>query len=138
MESGAESRGRILVVDDEIGMCEFLEFMLRDEGYEVESAHSGQEALEKLAEKDYSLILADIKMPGMDGLEMLRRIREIDSDAVVIVMTAYASLDTAVKAIKYNAYDYLVKPFDDTDKVLTIIERGLQKRRELMETRNGL
>ena len=128
----------ILIVDDSPFMLRTMSFILEKAGYATATANSGQEALEKLAEKDYSLILADIKMPGMDGLEMLRRIREIDSDAVVIVMTAYASLDTAVKAIKYNAYDYLVKPFDDTDKVLTIIERGLQKRRELMETRNGL
>lgn len=128
-----ESKGRILVVDDEEGMCEFLEFMLKDEGYEVHSAYSADKALQKIKEGGFALILADIKMPGMDGLEMLQRIRELDDKAVVIVMTAYASLETAVRAIKCDAYDYLIKPFDDTDKVLAVIEKGMEKHRELIE-----
>ncbi len=128
-----EGKGRILVVDDEEGMCEFLEFMLKDEGYEVYSAYSADKALQKIKEGGFALILADIKMPGMDGLEMLQRIRELDDEAVVIVMTAYASLETAVRAIKCDAYDYLIKPFDDTDKVLAVIEKGMEKHRELIE-----
>lgn len=128
-----ESKGRILVVDDEEGMCEFFEFMLRDEGYEVDSACSADKALRKIKEGSFALILADIKMPGMDGLEMLQRIRELDDEVVVIVMTAYASLETAVRAIKCDAYDYLIKPFDDTNKVLTVIEKGIERYRELVK-----
>lgn len=119
------AKARILVVDDERGMCEFLRFLLQEEGYEVDIAHSGDQALEKVKESKFQLILADIKMPGLDGLEMLRKLREADEDTVVIVMTGYSSLDTAIKAIKYDASDYLTKPFDDPDAVLAAVERGL-------------
>ncbi len=122
---------KILVVDDEEGMREFLTYMLKGESYEVSTAASGLEALEKIRREEFALVLADIKMPGIDGLEMLRRIKEIDEQAVVIVMTAYASLDTAIKAIKFDAYDYLVKPFPDSDQVLGIIEKGLARHQEL-------
>ncbi len=122
---------KILVVDDEEGMREFLTYMLEGESYKVSTASNGLEALEKLHQEEFALVLADIKMPGIDGLEMLRRIKEIDEQTVVIIMTAYASLDTAIKAIKFDAEDYLVKPFPDTDKVLAIIEKGLARHREL-------
>ena len=122
---------KILIVDDEEGMREFLTYMLEEESFQVSTAASGVEALEKVRQEEFALVLADIKMPGIDGLEMLRRIKEIDEQTVVIVMTAYASLDTAIKAIKFDAYDYLVKPFPDTEKVLAIIERGLARHREL-------
>jgi len=118
-------KARILVVDDEEGMCEFLHYLLEGEGYEVEIAHSGDQALTKVEETAFDLILADIKMPGLDGLEMLRHIREADEETVVIVMTGYSSLESAIKAIKYDASDYLTKPFDDPDAVLAAVERGL-------------
>ena len=125
-----DEKARILVVDDEKGMCEFLHYLLEGEGYEVEEAHSGAEALDKIKGKSYQLVLADIKMPGIDGLEMLRRIREANEETVVIVMTGYSSLETAIKAIKYDASDYLTKPFDDPDAVLAAVERGLADRQE--------
>lgn len=125
-----DEKARILVVDDEKGMCEFLHYLLEGEGYEVEEAHSGVEALDKIRDKSYQLVLADIKMPGIDGLEMLRRIREANEETVVIVMTGYSSLETAIKAIKYDASDYLTKPFDDPDAVLAAVERGLADRQE--------
>lgn len=127
---------KILIVDDEEGMREFLTYMLEGESYQVFTATNGLEALEKLRQEEFALVLADIKMPGIDGLEMLRRIKEIDEQAVVIVMTAYASLDSAIKAIKFDAYDYLVKPFADTDKVLSIIEKGLARHYELTARNN--
>jgi DNA-binding NtrC family response regulator len=119
------NKARILVVDDEEGMCEFLLYLLEGEGYEVDVAHSGDQALAKVEETAFDLILADIKMPGIDGLEMLRHIREADEETVVIVMTGYSSLESAIKAIKYDASDYLTKPFDDPDAVLAAVERGL-------------
>jgi DNA-binding NtrC family response regulator len=106
-------------------MCEFLRFLLQEEGYQVDVAHSGVQALDKVREDKFHLILADIKMPGLDGLEMLRQLREADEETVVIVMTGYSSLDSAIKAIKYDASDYLTKPFDDPDAVLAAVERGL-------------
>ncbi|HUT19812.1 MAG TPA: response regulator [Anaerolineae bacterium] len=125
-----EEKARILVVDDEVGMCDFLRYLLEGEGYAVDDANSAPESLTKLAESSYDLVLADIKMPGMDGLEMLRRIKELDERTVVIVMTGYSSLETAIKAIKYNAHNYLTKPFDDPDAVLAAVENGLAERRE--------
>ena len=119
------AKARILVVDDEEGMCEFLQYLLEGEGYEVDVAHSGDQALAKVEESSFDLILADIKMPGIDGLEMLRHMREADENTVVIVMTGYSSLESAIKAIKYDASDYLTKPFDDPDAVLAAVERGL-------------
>lgn len=123
-------KASILVVDDEKGMCEFLHYLLEGEGYRVDQAHSGIEALEKLQQEPFHLVLADIKMPGIDGLEMLRRIRDANKDTVVIVMTGYSSLETAIKAIKYDASDYLTKPFDDPDAVLAAVERGLADHKE--------
>ncbi|MBN1936639.1 MAG: response regulator [Anaerolineae bacterium] len=122
-----EQKARIMVVDDEVGMCEFLRYLLEGEGYLVDSAHSGLEALEKLkqAPEPIDLILADIRMPGMDGLELLRSVKQINPNVVFVVMTGFASLETAIKVIKYEGYDYLVKPFDDTDKILAVIEKGL-------------
>ena len=123
----------ILVVDDEEGMGEFLRFLLEGEGFEVDYANSAAEALEKVGSNGFQIVLADIKMPGMDGLEMLRRIKELDESLMVIVMTAYASLETAIEAIKYDAFDYLVKPFEDTDKVLGVIEKSLARRAEFIQ-----
>jgi DNA-binding NtrC family response regulator len=125
-----EEDARILVVDDEVGMCDFLRYLLEGEGYAVDDANSAAEALAKLTEGTYQLVLADIKMPGIDGLEMLRQIKELDESIVVIVMTGYSSLETAIKAIKYNAHNYLTKPFDDPDAVLAAVENGLAERRE--------
>jgi len=127
-------KARIIVVDDEVGMCEFLRYLLEGEGYQVDYAHSGIDALEKLKAKldsqPFHLVLADIRMPGMDGLELLRKVKEIDPGIVFVVMTGFASLETAIKVIKYDGYDYLVKPFDDTDKILAVIEKGLADQKE--------
>ncbi len=129
-----QGKARIMVVDDEVGMCEFLRYLLEGEGYRVSHANSGIEALAQLkasvSTDPFQLILADIRMPGMDGLELLRRAKEIDPSIVFVVMTGFASLETALRVIKYDGYDYLVKPFDDTDKVLAVIEKGLADRQE--------
>jgi DNA-binding NtrC family response regulator len=128
-----DEQARILVVDDEEGMCEFLRYLLEGEGYGVELAHSATEALTKIEQEPFHLVLTDIKMPGMDGLEMLQRIKEADEKVVVIIMTAYSSLDNAIRAIKYDAFNYLIKPFDDPDVVLAAIAEGLKERDSVPE-----
>jgi DNA-binding NtrC family response regulator len=105
----------ILIVDDEESVRESLFNWFREDGYAVECAANAKDALGMLESRSFDIILADIKMPGMDGLEMHRRIKALDKDCIVIVMTAFASVDTAVQALKDGAYDYVTKPFDPDD-----------------------
>lgn len=102
----------ILIVDDEASVRDSLYQWFIEDGYQVECAESAKAALTKLESEAFDIILADIKMPGMDGLEMLRRIRVLEKNAIVIIMTAFATVDTAVQALKDGAYDYITKPFD--------------------------
>jgi len=104
---------RILVVDDESIIRESLKAWLEDEaGFSVDTAESGEQAIEMLASSDYRLMLLDIKMPGIDGVEALTRAKELCPDLFVLMMTAYATVETAVEAMKIGALDYLIKPFD--------------------------
>jgi heterodisulfide reductase subunit A len=103
---------RVLVVDDELIVRSSLKAWLEDEHFRVESAESGPVALERLTQEPYDLMLLDIKMPGMDGVTVLEKAKEIRPEITVIMMTAYATVDTAVAAMKIGALDYLVKPFD--------------------------
>lgn len=105
----------ILIVDDEESVRDSLHNWFIEDGYEVECAENAKKALAMVETRNYDIILADIKMPGMDGMEMHRRIRVINRDAIVIIMTAFASVDTAVQALKDGAYDYVTKPFDPDD-----------------------
>jgi DNA-binding NtrC family response regulator len=105
----------LLIVDDEESVRDSLYNWFIEDGYLVDSAENAKEALSKLEIKNYDIILADIKMPGMDGLEMHRRIKSLNKDSIVIVMTAFASVETAVQALKDGAYDYITKPFDPDD-----------------------
>ena len=117
---------RILVVDDEAIIRDSLKAWLDDEtGFTVDTARSGQDALGKLAEQSYQLMLLDIKMPGMDGVEVLQKAIEMKPDLQVVMMTAYATVETAVEAMKTGALDYLIKPFDTEiliPKILRIYE----------------
>jgi DNA-binding NtrC family response regulator len=105
----------ILIVDDEESVRDSLYNWFIEDGYRVESAENAKTALSMIESDQFDIVLADIKMPGMDGLEMLRRIKAHKSDSIVIVMTAFATVDTAVKALKDGAYDYVTKPFDPDD-----------------------
>ncbi|MBW1900699.1 MAG: response regulator [Deltaproteobacteria bacterium] len=108
---------RILVVDDELIVRDSLKEWLEEEGFTVDVAESGPEALDQLDKKPYHLMLTDIKMPGMDGVELLKKAKESFPDLTVVMMTAYATVETAVEAMKIGALDYLVKPFDP-DKLI--------------------
>ena len=115
----------ILVADDELIVRQSLGNWLMAEGYSVDTAENGKDAYEKLKIKTYDLVLADIKMPEMDGIELLDKGKKYDPDLQFIVMTAYASVDTAVKAIKAGAFDYIVKPVDP-ENVSQVIKRSLK------------
>ncbi|MFH1119853.1 MAG: sigma-54 dependent transcriptional regulator [Bacteroidota bacterium] len=110
-----ERKISILIVDDEESVRDSLRLWFAEDGYRVACAEDAKKALSMLESESFQIILADLKMPGMDGLEMLRRIKVLDKDSIVIVMTAFATVDTAVKALKDGAYDYVTKPFDPDD-----------------------
>lgn len=126
----------ILIVDDEQSVRDSLRDWFTDDGYHVKCAEHAKRALQILESEDYDIILADLKMPGMDGLEMLRRIKTLRKDAIVIVMTAFATVDTAVKALKDGAYDYVTKPFDPDD--LSHLIRNASKQIVLAEENENL
>jgi DNA-binding NtrC family response regulator len=125
MENETYSNIRILIVDDELIVRESLGNWLKEEGYSVDTSDNGMDALEKIKSQGRDLVIADVKMPGMDGIELLERCKKVDPDLQVLVMTAYASIDTAVQAMKKGAFDYIVKPFNPED-VTRIIQRALK------------
>ena len=126
----------ILIVDDEESVRDSLYNWFIEDGFRVECAENAKKALTILESGEFDIILADIKMPGMDGLEMLRRIKTLRKDSIVIVMTAFATVDTAVKALKDGAYDYVTKPFDPDD--LTHLIRNATKQISLTDENENL
>jgi len=117
----------ILVVDDDKGIREILEIVLTQEGYEVTSIEDGIKALAKCRRQKYDLIITDLKMPKMDGIEFLKAVKEISPESLVILITAFASGETAVKAMQEGAYDYLEKDFDIED-MKSIVQNALEKK----------
>jgi len=103
---------RILIVDDEVATCEVLAQRLSKEGYSCVLAHNGKEALHHFYKENFSLMISDIKMPEMDGLELLKKVKTLGPQMMVIMMTGYAEVDTVVKALHFGAYDFILKPFD--------------------------
>jgi DNA-binding NtrC family response regulator len=122
----------ILVVDDEFSVRDSLYNWFKNEGYRVDTAENGMEALRKLQENRWDIALVDIKMPGMDGMELQRHIKRIDSTIILIIITAYATVDTAVEAMKEGAYDYVSKPIDP-DKLTILIRNAVNQRRLIAE-----
>ncbi len=116
----------VLVVDDETSMLEFLEYMLRKESFQVTATQEGAKALELIrGGADIDLVISDLKMPDMDGLELLRRCREHDPEVPFIFITAYASSDTAIEALKLGAYDYITKPFQ-VEELQNLVKNALE------------
>jgi two-component system response regulator PilR (NtrC family) len=125
--SDAQQQRPVLVVDDEQSMREFLSIMLRKQGHDVVVAERGEDAIARLEGGErFSLVITDLKMPGIGGLEVLRGIKEIDPACQVVVMTAFATPETAISAIKDGAYDYITKPFK-LDEARVVVDRALEK-----------
>jgi two-component system response regulator PilR (NtrC family) len=123
-----QKKGTVHVIDDEPIIHEVLSQLLASEGYEVVLSSSGEEALEKHAAEFYDVTLLDLLMPGLDGIEVLKGIKKVDPQAVIIIITAYASVESAISAMKMGAYDYIQKPFKH-DELLLIIDRALEHKR---------
>lgn len=126
---------KILVIDDEDSMCNFMEIMLSKEGYQVDTANSGAEGISFLRERGYDLVITDLQMPEMSGIDVLREMRTFRKDQDLIVMTAYASVDTAIEAMKQGAVDYITKPFK-VDEIKLAIEKSISRRNLVTENSN--
>jgi DNA-binding NtrC family response regulator len=122
------TRGKILIVDDEVNARNALAELLREEGYTVEATADGFKALPKLEELAPDILLTDLKMPGMDGIELMQKAKVRDPECEAVVMTAHGAVETAVRAMRQGAADYLVKPVN-LDELLLIVERALERRR---------
>jgi DNA-binding NtrC family response regulator len=123
---------KILIVDDERDICRALEFLLSREGYRVVTADNGQEALRKVEAEDFDLVITDMKMEGMDGLQVLENSLAMRPNLIVVIMTAFASVESAVEAMKKGASDYLVKPFINEDVKMTV-KRLLELKKVVQE-----
>jgi DNA-binding NtrC family response regulator len=130
----SEAPVRILLVDDESGILDSLRILFRGAGYDVLAANSGNDALSSLAEDKPDIVLTDIRMPGASGLDVLSKAREVDPEMAVILMTAQASLQSAVRAVNEGAYYYLQKPFAN-DELLAICQRAAEARRLKVENK---
>lgn len=119
---------KILVVDDEQSLREVLSIMLKRAGYAVTSVSDGEEAIEQVQKEIFDLVITDLRMPKVDGMEVLRAVKSASPETVVLIITAFATADSAVEAMKQGAYDYLTKPFQ-VDEVQLIIRNALEKRR---------
>jgi diguanylate cyclase (GGDEF)-like protein len=129
----------MLVVDDEPSVLEVVATVLSGDGYHVDTAQSAEEALELFVKGNYPLLVSDIVLPGMSGIDLLKKVKQINADTQIIMMTSQAMLKTSIEAIRYDAYDYLLKPFDDLNIISIVAQHAvekvdlLQKNRMLLE-----
>ena len=118
---------RILVVDDEMIVCESCKRILEEEAYEVETALSGKEAFEKMKASPFDIVITDLKMPGIDGMQVLRTFRKEYPDSIIIMITGFSTVETAVEAMKLGAFDYIPKPFTP-DEVSVVVKKAIEKK----------
>ncbi|HHT9129952.1 MAG TPA: response regulator [Candidatus Brocadiaceae bacterium] len=121
-----EKPPRILVVDDMQSALFLSEGILEDEGYHAEIAQNGQDALERFKQKHFDIVIADLHMPGMDGIELLKNINKLNIKTLCIIMTARPSIESAIESFRHGAYDYITKPIDP-DTIINTIQRGFEK-----------
>ena len=120
---------KILIVDDEKSMCQYLSIMLKKEGYKVKTASSGNKAVSEVKSSNFDVVITDIRMEGMDGIELLSAVKELDPSLPVIIMTAYASQKTAIEALNRGAFHYLIKRAAKNDQIKMVIRNALDVRR---------
>jgi len=118
---------RIMIVDDEEGIRTSLAAYLKLEGYDVSVAENGEDAINKLRAAKHNIVLLDINMPGLDGLETLRIIKSIDFSIQVIMITAYSTFEKTMKSLEFGASDYILKPFDDLSEILRLVKISEEK-----------
>lgn len=121
------NKAKILVIDDDVSLGRVIYFELKQRGYMVETANSGQSGLDLFEKEHFDAILTDLRMEGMDGMDVLQALHDLDPNAIVIIMTAYGTMDHAMKAVKLGAADYVTKPFA-TDQLAFVIEKSLRMR----------
>ena len=128
-------REKILIVDDQVSFCNHIQAALDMEGYQAVVTHNGEQAIAQLTSQPFDILLTDMKMPGMEGLDLFKMARKIDPEISGIIMTAYGSISSAVAAIKHGASDYLQKPFEP-ESLLMVIEKTARERQMLQEIRH--
>lgn len=126
------SNPKILIVDDERDICTALEFILSRENYDVKTAHSGEKAIDMIKKDNYDVVITDLKMGKIDGMEVLSRTRELSPDTSVIIITAFGSIESAVEAMKNGANDYIIKPFYNEEIILTV-KKNIEQKKLLKE-----
>lgn len=136
LKDAKEDAKSVLVVDDEAGMCEVLSYILGRAGYDVETASNAEEGLAAFDARPFDVTITDLKMPGASGIDLLRQIKERDPNALVIVITAFSTWDSAVEAMRLGAFDYIKKPFDNED-IRAVVGRAMEVTRELRERGAG-
>jgi len=135
-DSASESNPVVLVVDDEEIMQDVMRDILAESGYTVDIADNGDRALAKVGSSDYDLVFADIRMPVMDGMEFLKRAKEVRPDLAIIMMTGYASVDVAVEAMKLGAFDFITKPFN-LEHIRVVAERAIESKELRKQAKEG-
>lgn len=125
MDNGREEAPRVLIVDDEPLICDLLTRILGGEGLHLETAASGEEALAMLQQRKYALVITDLKMPGMNGMDLLQEIKQKHPEMPVIVITGYGTAETAVEAMRRGANDFIAKPFPELEQVISRVRRTL-------------
>lgn len=125
---------KILITDDDMDLRELLTEAVKNWGYEVSVARDGDGALRKLRMERFDIVITDLMMPGMDGLALLQKIKDLDKEILVIIITGYATIETAVKAIESGAYDYIAKPFR-LDELMIVIKNACERLRLVLQNR---
>ncbi|MGB2965079.1 MAG: response regulator [Anaerolineales bacterium] len=131
-----EEKSRLLVIDDEIGICEGIQRALEPEGFQVEIALDGKSGFALIKRKCFDLVLLDVKMPEISGLDLISMIHAVDPEIICIIITGYATVEMAVSAIKQGAYDFLTKPFS-VDALLLAVNQGLERRLLSLEAKRA-